>query len=38
MTMFVFVDIAATRRARHVPPADQIARIEARIRATRIKP
>ncbi len=38
MTMFVFVDTAATRRARHVPPADQIACIEARIRATRIKP
>lgn len=38
MTMFVFVDTAATRRARHVPPADRIARIEARIRATRIKP
>lgn len=38
MTMFVFVDTAATRRARRVPPADQIARIEPRIRATRIKP
>lgn len=38
MTMLVFVDAAATRRARHVPPADQIARIETRIRATRIKP
>lgn len=38
MTMLVFVDTAITRRARRVPPADQIARIEARIRATRIKP
>lgn len=38
MTMLVFVDTAATRRARHVTPADRIARIEARIRATRIEP
>ncbi len=38
MTMLVFVHTAATRRARRVPPADQIARIEARIRATRIEP